>query len=599
MADSEEPTELENALQQVTLDDPAPSTRRLSIPLSSSPSPRTRVVDLPTISDDSDMYSRSTEGHSSGNGLQGGTDSAVAAPWTEPEAGFEAISLDDGQHRGRVSSDMRPNPASTTSFASSSRRSSTTPPPNASTPSTAPTTVAPTSPKANSIANIDAEHASPPREGATGMSKPPDASKVEQPSPAKKAQNLKGPSMMAKVISMTRQRDLPPKSKEEEEKHLRELADMFAASKEAEKRRRSEVESKAAARAAAMASALPTWETSILPNWRAVLHDTSEGRSLRRLWWQGTMPVRFRGRLWSLCIGNGLAVSKTAYMGALARAQNGLEHGRDDIRKVKEDAERDMERVLPTLKLFQKQGGVMHQDLLDLLLAWSVHDQPNPRYPPGLAYPASLLLVNMPPAEAFISLLNLVSKSFLKSFYASDRDELSSYERVFDTLLADFMPKVYSNFSSLVIRPHLYLEPWLTTLFIGFFPIDLATRLFDVWLLEGDSFLFRVALVTLEILEPRLFNPNLAELERVFEGRDQGAVAIVKREKGLLVLEGSNSPTEEKNQDGSTDHTGVEVEEVYTEMGCTEERVFELLQVLDWKEETWERLVERELPEAV
>jgi len=196
----------------------------------------------------------------------------------------------------------------------------------------------------------------------------------------------------------------------------------------------------------------------------------------------------------------------------------------------------------------------------------------------------------MPPSEAFISLVNLISKSFLRSFYSTSPLSLNSYERVFDTLLADFMPKVYANFSSSMVRPSTYLKPWLTTLFVHFLPLDLSTRLFDVFLLEGDSFCFRVSLVLLQILEPRLFNPNLEELRDVFKGRDSGAVAIVKREKGLL----RSTATGEEDTHEET----VQVEDVYTEMGCTEERVFELLDKLDWKEETWERLIERELPEA-
>jgi hypothetical protein len=37
----------------------------------------------------------------------------------------------------------------------------------------------------------------------------------------------------------------------------------------------------------------------------------------------------------------------------------------------------------------------------------------------------------------------------------------------------------------------------LSTVYIAFLPLDLATRIFDVFLLEGDSFAFRVALVLL------------------------------------------------------------------------------------------------------
>jgi hypothetical protein len=116
----------------------------------------------------------------------------------------------------------------------------------------------------------------------------------------------------------------------------------------------------------------------------------------------------------------------------------------------------------------------------------------------------------------------------------------------------------------------------------------------------------------LQILEPRLFNPNLEELAAVFEGNDRGAVAVVRREKGLLAPDGH--AIEEK--DGGI---RVEVEDVcvsssflslpfrtdpssvysYVEMGVTEDRLFAQLQAMDWKEELWARLIERESPEAI
>jgi hypothetical protein len=127
---------------------------------------------------------------------------------------------------------------------------------------------------------------------------------------------------------------------------------------------------------------------------------------------------------------------------------------------------------------------------------------------------------------------------------------------------------------------HAHRIPWISTIFIRYLPLDLSTRLFDVFLIEGDSFLFRVALVMLEILEPRLFNPVLAELVSVFRGEDKGAVAVVRR-------------TKERDESGK-----IEIEEVFEEMGCTESAIFERLQKLDFKEDSWERLVERELPDA-
>lgn len=133
------------------------------------------------------------------------------------------------------------------------------------------------------------------------------------------------------------------------------------------------------------------------------------------------------------------------------------------------------------------------------------------------------------------------------------------------------------DFSKQVVRPSLYLDRWLTTTFVRYLPLDLSTRLFDLFLLEGDSFLFRIALVLLQILEPRLFNPVLSELDAVFKGEDRGAVLLVRREKG---------------------REEVSIEEVYAEMGCGEDEVVRRLERLEWKEETWDRLVTRELPEA-
>ncbi|GAA5878781.1 hypothetical protein JCM3774_005070 [Rhodotorula dairenensis] len=471
--------------------------------------------------------------------------------------------------------------------------STTTPPHSPSLASTAPTTIAD---PVSSLQDMTVpSHASLDAPPVAGPSSPP-ATKAATPAAAARPKSTpqKKPSstrtVMQQVVSFTRQRNLPPKSREEEEKHLQQLAEMHAASREADRRHRAEAEARRAVRNATLANAFPDWEKHILPNWRIVFHDDSQGRHLRRLWWNGTMPVRWRGRLWSLCIGNGLAMPKTAFARASERAQH-LRRDGASLAEVEAAAKEDVKRALPALKLFQE-GRVMHDDLMELLLAWSVYEKRTPRYAEGLAFPAAMLLLNMSRPEAFVSLVNLIHKSVLRSFYSPDPQDREAYYRVFDTLLADHMPKVYANFSSQVVRPSLYLAPWLSTVYIAYLPLDLATRIFDVFLLEGDSFAFRVALVLLQILEPRLFNPNLDELAAVFRGLDKGAVGVVRREKGLLTADGGT-------RDETDDGVRVETEDVYTEMGATEERVFERLHELEWKEETWLRLVERELPEAV
>lgn len=162
--------------------------------------------------------------------------------------------------------------------------------------------------------------------------------------------------------------------------------------------------------------------------------------------------------------------------------------------------------------------------------------------------------------------------------------------------------KVYHNFTSNSIRPSLYLHPWLTTVFVHFLPLDAATRIFDIFVLEGDSFLFRASLAVLCAMEARLFNPDRRELEELFRAEDKGAVAVVRRDK--------------------RDDPNVWPEEVYTQCGATEDAIFEALDKIQWKvrravfpfdpqlvcgyqsdsalllcqESSWERILQRELP---
>jgi hypothetical protein len=108
---------------------------------------------------------------------------------------------------------------------------------------------------------------------------------------------------------------------------------------------------------------------------------------------------------------------------------------------VTEAIDADIDLTLRRVKLFQRDGP-MHDDLRNLLLAYSVFHSPSPRYvrairrvrtrahghaqPPGASWPAALLLISMPVQDAFVSLANLVEKSFLKSFYLDKNDEVRS-----------------------------------------------------------------------------------------------------------------------------------------------------------------------------
>ena len=73
-------------------------------------------------------------------------------------------------------------------------------------------------------------------------------------------------------------------------------------------------------------------------------------------------------------------------------------------------------------------------------------------------------------------------------------------------------PVVYFNFKQHQVSPSAYLPEWLLPLFLDHLPLEACARIWDVLVLEGDSFLFRAALAILAVLEPRLFFPDRQEL---------------------------------------------------------------------------------------
>ncbi|EGG05279.1 uncharacterized protein MELLADRAFT_36891 [Melampsora larici-populina 98AG31] len=369
-----------------------------------------------------------------------------------------------------------------------------------------------------------------------------------------------------------------------------ECLSFFCLAPPAEKRRSTLAHERRLAREHLIASYQPTWEKDVLPNWK----NDAQGKSLRDMWWLGTMPPRHRGRLWHQCIGNAGAVgrcelasicslSDTAFLKSVALAKSLMNSNPPRFpAEVIEAIDADLALTLPKLKLFQV-GRPMHNDLRQILLAWAVFWRERPFYPKGSSFLAALFLINMQPQDAFLSLVNISRKSCLSYFYNNKQAEIESFYRIFDTLLAEAMPKVFRNFQERRIRPSLYLKPWITTVYIAFLPVELATRIMDVFVLEGDSFLFRVGLALLQTLEARLFNPDADELTAVFTGEDRGARSIVIR--NTLAIYGERSSSD------------VTPDEAYEEMGCVEETVFGKLLAQNWNEALWERLVSRELPD--
>jgi len=144
----------------------------------------------------------------------------------------------------------------------------------------------------------------------------------EKPKTHKASRSGAGPSMFEKVRSKTRPVFLPPKSRQEDDKHMADWQQMMKQSRLAGKcicsqrhlrfsslgpaeKRRKALQDRRALREKAIEDTLEIWEKEIVPDWRVVFKNPQ----LRRLWWKG-IPSKLRALLWEKAVGNQLALSK-------------------------------------------------------------------------------------------------------------------------------------------------------------------------------------------------------------------------------------------------------------------------------------------------
>ncbi|KAI0449119.1 hypothetical protein F5B21DRAFT_63834 [Xylaria acuta] len=301
------------------------------------------------------------------------------------------------------------------------------------------------------------------------------------------------------VLSRTRPSWLPPKDPAEEKKHLKEYQKMMASSIEADKKREAARRDKEKTEARTASDRVRVWEEDVLKSWDVAIRE----ERTRALWWKG-IPPRTRGAVWSRAIGNDLGLTATSFGAALSRAtevEKRVANGNataDDERmmgwfsEMRADVE---ERTWPDLKIFQA-GAPLYQSVIDVLRAYSMY-RSDIGYVTGCHTIAALLLLNLDTtASAFIALANVLNRSLPLSFYAGDQGARSSVYQLVSQTLAARSPQLHRHLGD----PNTMGPDWdmrLNDIFVSLFTrqlcLDDCTRLWDVYVFEGDRILIHAA----------------------------------------------------------------------------------------------------------
>lgn len=111
-----------------------------------------------------------------------------------------------------------------------------------------------------------------------------------------------------------------------------------------------------------------------------------------------------------------------------------------------------------------------------------------------------MLLLNLPsPAATFIALANVLNRPLPLSFYTNDEGgQASAYSLVLQTLAEKSEP-LHTHLTKGVKEadPGTYMQAIFASLFTRHLAIDEASRLWDIYVFEGDALLLRAAVALL------------------------------------------------------------------------------------------------------
>ena len=95
---------------------------------------------------------------------------------------------------------------------------------------------------------------------------------------------------------------------------------------------------------------------------------------------------------------------------------------------------------------------------------------------------------------------------------------MKEYYEVFNSIFRIINPSLFNYFDTNGIQVDLYLFKWLQSLFAQCFAIDITSRLWDSFFLEGTPFLFRTASAVLKLLQPVIMKIPLEECLTLLTG---------------------------------------------------------------------------------
>eukprot|EP00929_Paragymnodinium_shiwhaense_P108202 TRINITY_DN74530_c0_g1_i1.p1 TRINITY_DN74530_c0_g1~~TRINITY_DN74530_c0_g1_i1.p1 ORF type:complete len:939 (-),score=171.09 TRINITY_DN74530_c0_g1_i1:390-3206(-) len=262
------------------------------------------------------------------------------------------------------------------------------------------------------------------------------------------------------------------------------------------------------------------WLQQLLPQYSP---GSPPSRRMEKLWRQG-LPPRVREVLWPQAIGNVLKITPQLfeiYKEQAREARKAHEADSDVFVALqprstcgREQSTKciplDLPRTFPTLAFFCK-GGPLHDDCIRILEAYTFF-RPDIGYVQGMSFLAAVLLLYLQPYPAFVGFCNLINSPSILGLYRLEPQAVACRAELFNKLCAFLLPEVAVRVEEAGLTPEMFLIEWFMTLFSKCLPIDVASVIWDLFLLDGEVVLYCTAIALLQLSETQLLSEDGEDL---------------------------------------------------------------------------------------
>ena len=133
-----------------------------------------------------------------------------------------------------------------------------------------------------------------------------------------------------------------------------------------------------------------------------------------------------------------------------------------------------------------------------------------------------ILLLHMPPENAFWTLVSLMETYKLRDLYISGRPGI--YKTIYQAnrILVKKYTKVWNALQQENLKTSMFCTEWFLTIFSTTFPLHLTARIWDVFFFEGPKILYRIFLGMMNLMQAEVITLPFEQIfARIREFKDQ------------------------------------------------------------------------------